>query len=110
MARFYGAVGYGVNVEVKPGVWKDVITERMYYGDVLRNSLTVQNDDKVNSDRTVSNLISLMADDDAMGNFTNIKYINWQGKNWEVGTIEVAPPRLNIRLGGVYNGPTAATA
>ena len=36
MAKFFGKIGYGESVQVKPGVWQDKITERSYYGDVTR--------------------------------------------------------------------------
>lgn len=105
--RFYGAVGYGENVEKKPGVWDDVITERKYYGDVVRNSVHQQGSDKVNNDISVGNSISILADDDAYGMFSDIRYVTWLGKNWEVTNVEVLPPRLILRLGGVYTGPTS---
>lgn len=107
MARFYGAVGYGESVEKKPGVWDDVITVRNYYGDVVRNSMQQQGLDKVNNDISVGNSISILADDDLYGNFMNIRYITWMGKNWEVSNVDVLPPRLILRLGGVYTGPTS---
>ena len=37
MAKWYGAIGYAETVEVRPGVWKDQITEHMYSGDLIRN-------------------------------------------------------------------------
>lgn len=110
MARFFGIVGYGKNEEVRPGVWDDVIVERKYYGDVVRNSLSVENADKVNDNRTVGNSISILADDDAYNSFMDILYVQWMGRNWEVSNIDVQPPRLVLRLGGVYTGPTAPTA
>ena len=36
MAKFFGIVGYAETVQVKPGVWQDVITEYKYYGDEVR--------------------------------------------------------------------------
>ena len=37
MAKFYGKIGYAVRMEIRPGVWDDEITEREYFGDLLRN-------------------------------------------------------------------------
>lgn len=109
MARFYDDVGFAqVNVETAPGVWKDVVTERKYYGDVLRNTRKLDGGDKVNNDISVGNSISIMADDDAYGSFFNIRYVKWMGTRWIVSDVEVAAPRLILRLGGVYNGPTPA--
>ncbi len=106
MARFYGAIGYAEQVEMSPGVWKDILVEYNYYGDVLRNTRRLQNDDKVNNDLTVSNSISVVADEYAYEHFFAIRYIQWAGSLWTVSEVEVQRPRLLLRLGGIYNGPT----
>ena len=36
--KFYGPIGYAETVETKPGVWEEQIAERMYYGDLTRNT------------------------------------------------------------------------
>ena len=38
MAKFYGKIGYAVRMEIRPGVSDDEITEREYFGDLLRNT------------------------------------------------------------------------
>jgi hypothetical protein len=105
--RFFGSIGYGVPTETAPGVWEDTITEKNYYGDVIRNTRQEQDDQKVNSDLTVQNSISIVADAYASENFFAIRYVSWAGAKWTVSTVEVNRPRLLLRLGGVYNGPTA---
>jgi hypothetical protein len=106
MARFYGAIGYGATVESPPGVWSEVITERTYSGDVIRNTRKLQEGEQVNDDITVQNSISIVADAYANQNFFAIRYIVWMGSRWKVSDVEVQRPRLLLRLGGVYNGPT----
>lgn len=109
MARFYGQVGYGDSVESTPesGVWEDEITELGYYGDVLRDTRNLQLGDKVNSDISVDNLISIVADEYAIEHFFKIKYVRWAGTVWTVTNVEVRRPRLILTLGSVYNGPTS---
>lgn len=107
MARFFGKIGYGVTVETAPGVWKDVITEKDYYGDVIRNSRGLRESDKVNNDLTVGNSISIVADAYANEHFFAIRYVKWAGVLWVVSDVDVQSPRLVLRLGGVYRGPTA---
>lgn len=107
MAKFYGAIGYGVTEETAPGVWKDLITERSYYGDVVRNTRKLQEGENLNNDLTVNNSISIVADAYANEHFFAIRYISWAGALWTVSDVEVQSPRLLLRLGGVYNGPTA---
>lgn len=108
MARFFGVVGYGDTVETDTGsgVWKDVIVEHSYYGDVTRISRTLDAPQKVNFDISVRNLISILADAYANEHFDAIRYVQWMGKRWIVTSVEVQRPRLLLELGGVYNGQT----
>lgn len=107
MAKFYGAVGYGISTETSPGVWEDVITEKNYRGEIVRNTRTLLTGDKVNDDISVNNSISIVADAYANENFFAIRYVRWAGACWTVSEVTVESPRLILRLGGVYNGPTA---
>jgi hypothetical protein len=107
MAKFYGAIGYGHSVETAPGVYDDVITERKYYGDIVRNTRRLQDGSYLNNDLTVNNSISVVADAYATENFFAIRYVQWAGTYWTVDDVEVQRPRLLLRLGKVYNGPKA---
>jgi hypothetical protein len=108
MARFYGRVGYGETSESTPGVWVDVIVERSYYGDVIRNTRNLHEGEQLNFDLSVQNSISIVADAYANENFFSIRYIEWAGTLWTVTAVEVQSPRLILSLGEVYNGPTPA--
>lgn len=110
MAKFAGAVGYGDQVESAPGVWEDVITEYPYFGDIIRNTLNIRDDEKINDDIRVNNSISVVADERAINHFTKIKYVIWAGVYWSVTTVEVKHPRLILSLGEIYNGPKAGVA
>jgi hypothetical protein len=107
MAKFYGLIGYGFSEETVPGVWADAITEHMYVGDVIRNSRKLQENENLNNDISVGNSISIVADAYANEHFFAIRYLRWAGTNWIVSNVDVQSPRLILRLGGVYNGPTA---
>jgi hypothetical protein len=107
MAKFFGEIGYGESVEKAPGVWADVITEKQYYGDVVRNMRGLKESESTNLDLTVNNSISIVADAYANEHFFAIRYIRWMGSLWIVENVDVQAPRLILRLGGVYNGPTA---
>lgn len=106
--KFFGQVGYGEAVESPSGsgVWVDVIVEKQYFGDVVRNTRRLQDGEYLNNDLTVSNSISIVADAYANNHFFAIRYVTWQGVRWTVSDVEVQPPRLILRLGEVYNGPT----
>lgn len=107
MAKFHGEIGYGETVEKAPGVWEDVITERSYFGDIIRNSRQLREGEEINNDLSVSNSISIVADAYANEHFFAIRYVKWAGTLWKVSNVEVQSPRLILRLGGVYNGPKA---
>jgi hypothetical protein len=110
MARFHGRVGYGESKETAPGVWSDEITERSYYGDVVRNARNLREGEQLNFDLSVQNSISIVADAYANDHFFAIRYVEWSGVLWTVTSVEVQSPRLLLRLGEVYSGvtPTAA--
>jgi hypothetical protein len=107
MARFCDVIGYGISGESAPGVWSDVITEVQYYGDVIRNSRSLEDGIGLNKDLSVGNSISIVADAYANENFFAMRYVRWAGTLWTIINVDVQSPRLILRLGGVYNGPTA---
>lgn len=108
MAKFYGVVGYGDAVETPPGsgVWIDEVVERKYYGDVIRNARSLEAGERLHDNLTVSNSVSIVADAYAHNHFFAIRYVSWSGALWTVSNVEVQSPRLILRLGGLYNGPT----
>lgn len=112
MAKFFGVIGYGQTVEspIESGVWVDQITEFSYFGDVIRNTRKLEEGDKVNNDISVSNSISIIADQYAVEHFFAIRYVRWAGTLWTVTNVEVKSPRLILSLGSVYNGPTPTTS
>ena len=104
MAKFYGTIGYAKTVETMPGVWTEQITERDYYGDVIRNSRRLQSSDKVNDDISISNQISIVADPYAINNFHSMRYAEFMGAKWKISDVEGQYPRLLLTLGGLYSG------
>lgn len=108
MAKFYGVIGYVEQVETKPGVWTNAITERKYYGDVTRTDRRLEeSSEQVNSNITLRNNFSIVADAYAHDHFFAMRYIIWGGAYWSISDVEVLRPRMNLRLGGLYNGEKA---
>lgn len=104
--RFYGKVGFMQTYETAPGVYEEQITERSYYGDVLRNSRRYSgSSEKVNDDLDINNEISIIADAYAYQNFHALRYVEWMGAKWKVSSVTVERPRLILSVGGVYNEP-----
>lgn len=106
MAKWFGNIGYAETIEdpVGSGVWIERITERPYYGDVLRNSRRLQNPGQINDNINISNQISIISDQFANQNFHAIRYIEFMGSKWKVSDVEVQYPRLTLTIGDVYNG------
>lgn len=107
MAKFYGRVGYAHKAEVEPGVWEDVITEKSYFGDEVRNTRTMNPGEHLHDDISVSSSVSVVADAYAYENFFAIRYVEWRGSLWKVPNVEVQRPRLLLTIGDKYNGPVA---
>lgn len=104
MAKWYGVIGYCNTVETKPGVWEEQIVERPYYGDLIRNSRTLQSASQVNDNINIANEISILADPYATQNFHAMRYAEFMGTKWKISNVSVQYPRLTLTLGGVYNG------
>lgn len=104
MAKFYGVVGYGINEETAPGVYKEQITEREYFGDLIRNTRRLQSADQLNDNINVANEISIVSDPFANENFHMMRYVKFMGAKWKITNVEVQYPRLILTIGGVYNG------
>lgn len=104
MAKFHGKVGYSIAKETRPGVYEDEITEREYYGDLLKNTTSSQQAGQVNDNVTISNEISIISDPFAITYYSSIRYVEFKGVKWKVTNINIQHPRLVLTVGGVYNG------
>lgn len=104
MAKFYGKIGYSETKETTPGVWEVAITERPYYGDLIRNTRRLQSSENLNDDINISNEISIIADPFAYNNFHSMLYVEFMGAKWKISNVDVQYPRLILTVGGLYNG------
>lgn len=103
MAKFFGKIGYGVTEEIRPGVWKNRITERDYYGDLTRNTRRLESASQVNDNINILNEISIVADPFAYENFHSMLYAEYNGAKWRISSVEVQYPRLILSIGGLYH-------
>lgn len=104
MAKYYGVIGYAETVETAPGVYEEQITERNYYGELVRNTRRLQTSDQINDNINIANEISIIADPFATQNFHAMRYIEFMGAKWKITNVEVRYPRLILTIGGLYNG------
>lgn len=103
MSKYCGKIGFATTVETVPGNWTEQITERTYYGDLIRNSRKLQSSGNQNDNIVISNEISIVADPFAKENFHAIRYAEYMGTKWKVSSVDVQYPRLVLSLGEVYN-------
>ena len=103
MAKWYGKIGYAETKETKPGVWEEVIIERNYYGDLIRNTRRLEPSSQVNDNINIANEISILADPFANENFYMMRYVTFMGAKWKVSNVQVQYPRLILTVGGLYN-------
>lgn len=108
--RLHAAVGVAVSTQTAPGVWEDVITERTFYGDVIRQARRLVPPalipPELNSNLSAENSFSILGDADAYANFKNFRYITWEGNRWTITSVEVMRPRLILTIGELWNGNT----
>ena len=103
MAKYYGFIGYGVNVETRPGVYSTDPAEREVYGDIFKDTSLNKKGEGLNDDISLSMKVSFIADPFALNNYSQIKYATHLGAKWKVNSVEVQFPRLVLTLGGGYN-------
>lgn len=108
--KFVGMIGFWEgDREVKPGFFRPVIVERPYTGNILKNYRRFdQSSEKQNSDLSVSNSISILADLYMRDHFSSIRYIVWNGQKLSAKSVMIDYPRVTIEIGGVYSGPKNA--
>lgn len=105
MAKWFGKIGFAETVETKPGVYEEQITERSYYGDVIRNTRKLQSTDQLNDNIDISNEISIVADPFARDHIYTMRYVEYMGARWKVSIVDASQrPRLILSVGGLYNG------
>lgn len=107
MAKFAGEIGFAHTVEVRPGIHQEVITVFPYYGDVMRKGMSIRETEHVNDEIHISNMISIVADEYLRENFSQIRFVKWDGGYWKISSVEVNRPRLILYFGGRYHGKTS---
>ena len=100
--KWYGTIAFKEEVEEEPGVWVPKLVPYSYYGDILQLSWREQQGDKINADLTVSNKLSIVADQQLQQNFHKIAYVTFGGAKWTISNVTVNFPRLTLDLGPIY--------
>ena len=109
MARFSGTIGFLRTEETDPddhpGVYKEVLKEKRYYGDVLSNSRRWDQNGNLNDNLVINNRISIVADRFATENMGAMRCVRWHGDTWKITNVELQYPRVILTIGGQYHEP-----
>lgn len=109
--KFVGTIGFWEgDKEVSPGIYRPVIMEKPYVGDMPRNFRKFDSSsEKQNDDISISNQVTILADLYMRNNLSSIRYVAWNGQKLIVKNVTIDYPRVTLELGGVYSGPKNAS-
>ena len=111
MARFHDLVGFLIPIDdQRTGMSTNRVVERPYYGKILEHTRRWDSSDHVNDDLSISNQISITANDYAFKHMSAIAYVRFMGGYWKVTSLRVKGPEIVLTLGGVWNGQVGSTA
>lgn len=105
MSRYYGTLGFVETMEEPEGsgVWKPVVTEHPYFGELVRNTHRWQNGVSTNDDLAISNELLVTLDGYVTVHLPFLRYVEFMGAYWKVTSVQVESPHLRLTIGGVYN-------
>lgn len=103
--RFSGVIGIREEPQQNsPGVYSENIKEIQISGDVRSQRASWTGSEVPQDIARTSQVISILAPGDLIDSFTDAVYVTWQQTKWTIAHIEYIHPRLNLTLGGKYNG------
>ena len=103
--KYFGNAGFRLkDVEVEPDAYEPQLVSKIIKGDVVQNRYGRQNSDKSTIDNiTITNQLSIVANQFLMKHISNLVYVKFQGVKWKVVSYNIKAPRIFVDLGGVYN-------
>lgn len=102
--RFWGPIGINRGLKtMSPGVVKQDIEEVYISGNMNLSRVSWPNAGLRDGVRA-NHVLSVVTPEDSDVDFTEVVYICWQGRKWSVAAIEFKRPRVDLHLGGLYNG------
>lgn len=104
MTRFVGLIGVKEDpVEIRPGIFESTITETKISGNIRIGNVRHRDSELQQDSVTANHVVSIIATEASMADYSSVVYITWQGRKWSVKSIEYIRPRINMTLGGLYN-------
>ena len=101
--RFWGKIGVSRGPqETDPGIFLVTIDEVEVSGEM--RGIGARWQDMTAKDPTARHVLSMITPEESELDINEVVYIWWKGRQWSVNSIEYKPPRVELRLGGIYNG------
>lgn len=106
--KFYGNVTFVIQQEDPdaPGNWEEHTIVKPYKGEWTRLISKWTSGSKINDDQRVNSQLEIIADSFGIANFTQIRCVEWKGRQWSVPTVTLRLPRLVLEVGDLYNAGT----
>jgi hypothetical protein len=104
MTKFRGNIGLNRGpVESDPGIFSQVIEDVEVTGEMLNLGLGWQGVGMQDS-LSAKHILSIIIPEEESVEFNEVVYVEWHSRRWNVTSIEYKRPRINLTLGGLYNG------
>lgn len=103
MPKCSGVIGYALPEETQPGVWTESITEKKYYGNIVKDNRKVIDQSQINDNINIANNISVISNSFMLSNIGFMRYISFQKTKWNISSVDIQPPRMIITIGGLYH-------
>ena len=104
--RYSGKLGISEQKEVRPGIWEEVITEHDVLGTVEQSTEVLEQGDDILPRYRTNTSISVFARGLGSPDNSNLRYVTYRGKRWQIASDVSQYPRLVLYLREDYRGPT----
>jgi hypothetical protein len=105
MSRFTVIIGISEDpLEIKPGIFEPSIIEREFNGEIRNSRIRWSGGESLQDEVKVNHVVSIIGPETLMDDFSEAVYVIWQSRKWTVSNIQYIRPRINLTLGGQYNG------
>lgn len=105
MTKFRGSIGInrGYKESSVPGDYQAEIEEIEVVGEIRGQGARWPN---MSQGENVSarHVLSIVTPESTIIDYSEVVYILWQGLKWSVVDIQYKRPRIDLTLGGLYNG------
>ena len=104
MTKFRGSIGTNRGPEeTSPGIFEPIIEEFEVTGEIRNIGARWPRHEQGDS-VSARHVLSIVTPESSIIDFTEVVYVIWQTRKWSVVSIEYKRPRVELSLGGLYNG------